>query len=171
MDDIHRMNEELPYLDAVVNESLRLIPPLGMLNRLTCSDEGNKHSFQLVNGLKIPKNYSVSLSIKAIHCNPEIWGEDCERFVPERWIQMKQPPMTMPSSSSYGTTSPSSVHSPTGISPAIELPQTSEIFNMGESIPPMTKKEEKLIPTEDEKQRNQSWCSNKLQRVPQLLPR
>ncbi|KAF0975276.1 hypothetical protein FDP41_005689 [Naegleria fowleri] len=137
VDDIHRMNEELSYLDAVVNESLRVVSPLGMLNRLSCEN-------QVVEGLKIPKDYSVSLLIKAIHCNPQIWGEDCEKFDPERWIRMKQQQHV---SSHVFSTVKGAGTSPSTSPVNVELPQTSEIFNMGEDIPHLPKSSKEAVTT------------------------
>lgn len=81
MEDLHRLNTDLPYLDAVINENMRLYPPVGLLNRMC------HNGSQVVDDIKVPSDYSVSLSVKSIHILPDIWGADCEKFNPDRWLK------------------------------------------------------------------------------------
>jgi cytochrome P450 len=72
--------EKLPYLTAIIKESLRLsslIP--GRLPRVV-PPEGIT-----VSGLKIPGNMVVSSSALMVHTNPLLFPEP-EKFVPERWM-------------------------------------------------------------------------------------
>ncbi|KAI0652715.1 cytochrome P450 [Trametes meyenii] len=83
---------ELPYLDNVVRETLRLHSPITMLVRETQHDDvlplsqpftdrfGNMH-----NEIQIAKGDKVVLPILAFHRSKEIWGEDALEFKPERW--------------------------------------------------------------------------------------
>jgi cytochrome P450 len=68
----------LPYLDAVVRESLRLFPPVWALSR-----EVTK-SFQL-GGYTIPAGVEVSCSPYSLQRDPRFFREP-DRFLPERWL-------------------------------------------------------------------------------------
>ncbi|CAG8556378.1 3068_t:CDS:2, partial [Cetraspora pellucida] len=71
--------EHLKYLDSVVKETLRIIPPVSLLSRLATKDE-------VINGYFIPKGSMFGISVHAIHHNPSIWGEDATKFNPSRWF-------------------------------------------------------------------------------------
>lgn len=77
--------KRLPYLDACINEALRLhstsslglpriVPPGG----LTIVDQF------------IPEGTVVSVPSYSIHRDKAIWGEDVEAFRPERWFERNQ---------------------------------------------------------------------------------
>ncbi|KAI0360870.1 cytochrome P450 [Trametes cingulata] len=82
----------LPYLDAVVRETLRLHTPVTMLIREAAKDDvipvsepftdryGRVH-----HGIKIAKGNRVIVPILAVHRSKAIWGEDALEFKPERW--------------------------------------------------------------------------------------
>ncbi|KAL4966075.1 cytochrome P450 [Aspergillus stella-maris] len=71
--------EPLPYLTAVVNESLRLSPPVPLIRRVS------KHSTTLLNH-PIAANTQVLISPYAINRSQELWGPNAEVFKPERWL-------------------------------------------------------------------------------------
>jgi len=77
--------KRLPYLDACINEALRLhstsslglpriVPPGG----LTIIDQF------------IPEGTVVSVPSYSIHRDKAVWGEDVEEFRPERWFERNQ---------------------------------------------------------------------------------
>jgi cytochrome P450 len=68
----------MPYLGAVVSESLRLWPPGPLSGRRAVDD------FDLA-GHRIPGGSLVIYSPYLTHRLPELWPEP-ERFLPERWI-------------------------------------------------------------------------------------
>jgi cytochrome P450 len=73
VDDLPR----LPYLDAVITESLRVYPPAWTVNRLA------REPFEL-GGYYFPAGTRAIIPQWVVHHLPEVWG-DPENFRPERW--------------------------------------------------------------------------------------
>ena len=74
---------ETEYLQWVIDESLRLFPPVMFgCSRTTARD------FQTESGL-IPAGVFVHTNAWTIHRLPEYWGPDAEEFKPERWRDAK----------------------------------------------------------------------------------
>ncbi|KAH8101888.1 cytochrome P450 monooxygenase pc-bph [Cristinia sonorae] len=75
--------KSLPYLEAVINESLRLHATSGIgLPRLV--PEGGL----TVCGRTFPEGTCLSVPTYTIHRNKEVWGEDADEFRPERWFEL-----------------------------------------------------------------------------------
>ena len=71
---------KLPYLDAVIAESLRKYPPSIRVNRIT------SQKYQLGNtGITLDKGFNVSILAYAIHHNEEYYPSP-EKFKPERFL-------------------------------------------------------------------------------------
>ncbi len=70
--------EELVYFRQVINETLRLYPPIHVGNRLANGDI-------TIDGVDIRKDERVMISIYATHHDETIWPEP-ERFAPERFV-------------------------------------------------------------------------------------
>ncbi|KAF2802338.1 cytochrome P450 [Mytilinidion resinicola] len=72
---------KFPYLNAVIREALRLLPPIGsgMMHRET-PPEG-----LTVNGIHLPGNTSVGIGAYEIQRDARYYGNPDE-FIPERWL-------------------------------------------------------------------------------------
>ncbi|KAL4888485.1 cytochrome P450 [Aspergillus ambiguus] len=78
-----RLLSQLPYLDAIVNELLRLHPTIPTTAR---SIERPIHmQTQSGDGFIIPVQARVSVSLAMLHQDRQIWGQDASQFRPERW--------------------------------------------------------------------------------------
>lgn len=70
---------ELPYLRMVVEETLRLYPPVWAFSRRAEADD-------LVDGYRVPKGARILISPYVAHRLPMFWPEP-ERFEPERFTE------------------------------------------------------------------------------------
>ncbi|CAG8649430.1 9802_t:CDS:2, partial [Cetraspora pellucida] len=78
----HETLKSLKYLNAVINETLRLFPvTLGGIMRQTTEDT-------IISNYLIPKDTIVSASVWKLHRSKQIWGQDVDEFVPERWFDL-----------------------------------------------------------------------------------
>ncbi|NWH58597.1 CP3AC protein, partial [Geococcyx californianus] len=68
---------QMEYLDMVVNESLRLFPPVGRIERVC------KKTVE-INGVTIPKGMIIVIPTYVLHRDPGCWPEP-EEFRPERF--------------------------------------------------------------------------------------
>lgn len=72
--------EDIPFLTAVIYESLRMFPPIGQLINRRVSHPtflGNRDIF-------IPEGTYVGYNCYATNRDPKVWSH-CDRFMPERW--------------------------------------------------------------------------------------
>lgn len=70
---------QLPYLDMVISETLRLYPP-GFLIIRNCTKDC------ILKGVKIPKDIAVMIPVYSIHRDPSIYA-DPDKFDPERFAK------------------------------------------------------------------------------------
>ncbi|KAH7882788.1 cytochrome P450 [Phlebopus sp. FC_14] len=83
----------LPYLDAVCRETLRLYPPVTQVGRNARKDAVLPFSTPLkgedgseLHEVLVPKGTNVIVSILNCNRSREIWGEDAMEWKPERWL-------------------------------------------------------------------------------------
>ncbi|KAF9900754.1 hypothetical protein BX616_002512 [Lobosporangium transversale] len=86
----------LPYLNAVIRESLRLWSPVPLNLRVSVEDDylprgkGLGHLF-------VPAGTNLQIPMFILHRDPKIWGPDSLEFNPDRWLEEGQPcPPFMP---------------------------------------------------------------------------
>lgn len=83
----------LPYLDAVIRETLRLYSPVSGISRTAVCDDviHLEKPFVDLHGvlrdtIRIPKGHTVMIPFSALHRSPTIWGPDALVFRPDRWL-------------------------------------------------------------------------------------
>ncbi|CAH0051561.1 unnamed protein product [Clonostachys solani] len=73
----------LPYLEAVIRETMRLHPGVSMLLERYVPEGGLK----LPDGSLVPPQTSVGLNAYVTHRNKDIYGPDADEYKPERWLR------------------------------------------------------------------------------------
>lgn len=74
--------QQMPYLDAVLKESLRLHSAVGLPLWRVVPEGGVE-----IAGQFIPAGTNVGVNAWVAHRNREVWGSDAEEFRPERWLE------------------------------------------------------------------------------------
>ncbi|KAL1703386.1 cytochrome P450 [Schizophyllum commune] len=92
--------ERLPYLDAVVQESLRLCPPFHGTIRVATQDDVIPVSSPVVlkdgtiilegEGVEIRKGSYIHIPIEGLNQHESIWGVDARDFNPDRWSNLPE---------------------------------------------------------------------------------
>lgn len=73
---------QLPYLQAVIKEGLRMMPPASGVFFKEVPPGGDT-----IDGKFIPGGTQVGSNIMAIHRSKRIYGQDAEIYRPERWLE------------------------------------------------------------------------------------
>ncbi|KAG1873850.1 cytochrome P450 [Suillus subluteus] len=88
-----QLKANLPYLDAVVHEILRLHPAVPLFTRrareddvIPLSEPVCTRSGKMTDSISIAKGSSIAISIRAINRSSAIWGPDAKEFKPDRWL-------------------------------------------------------------------------------------
>jgi cytochrome P450 len=83
----------LPYMDAIIRETLRLYPPGPLVQRMAKEDSILPLSTPVkaldgreLREIPVPSGTLVILSIIGSNRNAEIWGSDACEWKPERWL-------------------------------------------------------------------------------------
>ncbi|KAH9485607.1 Cytochrome P450 monooxygenase 128 [Psilocybe cubensis] len=85
--------EDMPYLTAVLKESLRFNPAAYYIYRQPSKDEViplstpiTSPSGKILNEIVVPKNTKITISINGYNRNKAIFGHDSQLFDPDRWL-------------------------------------------------------------------------------------
>lgn len=73
--------QQLPYLQAIIKESMRLHPGVGLILERVVPDGG----VQLPDGPYLEGGVCVGMNAWVVHLD-SVFGPDPEAFVPERWL-------------------------------------------------------------------------------------
>lgn len=73
----------IPYLNAVVREAMRVHPAIGMILERYVPESG----LCLPDGSFLPTGVIVGMNPYIIGRNQDIWGDDADIFRPERWLR------------------------------------------------------------------------------------
>ncbi|CVL04878.1 hypothetical protein LB506_006255 [Fusarium annulatum] len=76
---------QLPYFDAVMRESMRISPAVGLILEREVPKEG----LELSDGRFIPAKTKVGINPCVITRDVGVFGEDVDTFRPERWLRSK----------------------------------------------------------------------------------
>ncbi|KAI6157012.1 cytochrome P450 [Pisolithus tinctorius] len=89
-----QFNTDLPYLDAVVQEILRLRPaPQELIRRadeddvIPLSEPVRTKSGEVVDSITTERGTEIGISISGMNRSEAIWGPDAKVFRPERWLE------------------------------------------------------------------------------------
>ncbi|KAH9946884.1 cytochrome P450 [Amylocystis lapponica] len=92
--DMDELNA-LPYLDAVVRETMRVHAPVPATHRVAARDDVVPLGTPVVDtrgqvheSIKIDKGQGIFISITAVNRAKALWGEDAFEFRPERWEKL-----------------------------------------------------------------------------------
>ncbi|KAI0671637.1 cytochrome P450 [Trametes maxima] len=84
----------LPYLDAVCRETMRLHSPIIFTTREALHDSVLPLSEPVrgldgtpVTEISVPKGSFLLLNMHACNRNKALWGEDADKWIPERWLE------------------------------------------------------------------------------------
>lgn len=76
----YKQLEHLSYLNMVIDETLRLMPPIPIIGRETLE------SCRLNDKIILPRDFPVIISIFHLHRRPDLWGPDAEFFNPDHFL-------------------------------------------------------------------------------------
>jgi cytochrome P450 len=77
----------LPYLTAVVKETLRWLPPAMDIAAKVVPPEGDEW-----NGTILPPGTEIGWNAIGLMRDPEVWGNDADQFRPDRWLEAEADP-------------------------------------------------------------------------------
>ncbi|KZT05226.1 cytochrome P450 [Laetiporus sulphureus 93-53] len=94
---------ELPYLDAVVRETMRVHAPVPNTIRIAVKEDviplntpyADIHG-ELHDSIRVTKDTPIFIPILAINRSKALWGEDAFEFKPERWASIPEAVQNIP---------------------------------------------------------------------------
>ncbi|KAI8128446.1 putative cytochrome P450 313a4 [Lucilia cuprina] len=72
--------DQLPYLNMVIDETLRLMPPIPLIGRESLEN------CQLTNAIELPKGFQILISIFHLHRRQDLWGTKATQFNPDNFL-------------------------------------------------------------------------------------
>ncbi|KAF8015413.1 hypothetical protein BT93_H1039 [Corymbia citriodora subsp. variegata] len=72
------MLRKMKQLTMVIQESLRLYPPVAVVSREALKD-------MTLGDMQVPRGVNVWIMVATLHTDPEIWGPDAYKFNPQRF--------------------------------------------------------------------------------------
>ncbi|KAG5729856.1 hypothetical protein E4T56_gene13850 [Termitomyces sp. T112] len=102
--------DNMPYLNAVLKETMRLNPVLGQIARSNRADDVlpltepiDTPDGRTLTEIAVSKGTWVVIDIASSNRRKDVWGEDSESFDPERWLKSEQSlPLTKTPGNVYG---------------------------------------------------------------------
>ncbi|KAG6813306.1 hypothetical protein H0H92_012119 [Tricholoma furcatifolium] len=108
-DEIHSLYDSLanlPYLNNVCRESLRLVPPVHSSIRVATQDDEIPTSYPVHKRdgtvdpnrrtVHVPKGSFVHVAVEGFNLDKGIWGEDAWDFHPDRWEDLPETAVRQP---------------------------------------------------------------------------
>lgn len=75
------LHASLPFLEACINESMRLHPTLGITLPRVVPQGGVE-----IEGVSLPEGTTVGINPWVLNRDKSVYGEDADEYRPERWI-------------------------------------------------------------------------------------
>ncbi|XP_017037854.1 probable cytochrome P450 313a4 [Drosophila kikkawai] len=72
--------QQMVYLDLILNESMRVVPPVPVVSRQTSQE------LKLSNGIVIPQGVQIAIDMFHMHRSKKIWGPEAETFNPDHFL-------------------------------------------------------------------------------------
>ncbi|KAJ8583795.1 cytochrome-450 hydroxylase [Rhizopogon salebrosus TDB-379] len=105
IESLHNTLQNLPFLNNVCRESLRLIPPVHSSLRVAMQDDEIPVSYpvHLSDGtiseqksVRVPKGSFVHVPVEAFNLDMGIWGDNAWEFDPDRWDHLSEDVLSLP---------------------------------------------------------------------------
>jgi len=103
---LYAIISDLPYLNNVTRESLRLIPPVHSSIRVATQDDEIPTMYPVhkrdgtINGTKrsvtVSKGSFIHVAVEGFNLDKMIWGEDAWEFNPDRWDNLPEGALQQP---------------------------------------------------------------------------
>ncbi|RAR09523.1 pisatin demethylase [Stemphylium lycopersici] len=137
-----REAQGLPYLRAVINESLRVHPAVGApLTRIVGKDGAN------LAGHYFPPGSEVGVNPWVMHYNEEIFGSDAAQFKPERWLTDDAEKRSFMERNSFAF----------GAGPRVCIGKNISLLEMNKVIPQIVRKFDFELVSDSETGKGYSW--------------